>query len=674
MAAAVLCAAAFVFAGCDQVVETAKSNSGNTGTLRVAISCEGMPTPAQNTFISASAGGPALTVHPVFADNYWDSYVLSFVNTGGGSAPGDITIPKGDGRISGTVITVTVPVGTYNITVTAVKDNVRVAKGTVAVTVQEGSSPAQNVAMRPNTRAEDNTLPNGKLTYEIDLAEVSSLASGVFYILDTDNNKVDINGNANGTDIALTAAQNNKDDTGVEIPPGIYRGWIKLEKGGNVPAATLPGEIVYIYAGETSAFPKQAFNDSNFTTTVKKVTLLDLSGKVGVPVTGQAVGDKTVTTDQYTGSIAWLAGNSDFNGANFASETVYTAKVTLTASPGWTFAGAGNFTHTSVTPTTEDGMGGTVIVTIVFAGTEAVQGNGGLIPGFPNELIPVTGCQFTNGRPTFAEDAGTVTLTVDNTYHDVTWKHHEVTYTGNSITLDSAAYGAPHDFYLIVEGTKTGYASPSSRILNVLITIASEPGNVTPSITITKATIAEAVAWLATQEANTYSTPYTIKLAGDGGWDIANNEFQNYNTLATELASITRYVTIDMSDVAVTTLTGSGLITSNANMMKTLHQVQRIVGIVLPKTTTTMTATFYSMTYIKYVEFPAEVTMTLPKTGFTDSGVLKVVFRGENVAFASGDANYSRLGAGFGTVYNNGSKAGTYTRNYSTDTKWTQVE
>jgi hypothetical protein len=75
---------------------------------------------------------------------------------------------------------------------------------------------------------------------------------------------------------------------------------------------------------------------------------------------------------QYTGgAVAWEeAGGGVVSGA-FADGTAYTATVTLTAKPGYTFAGVGNFTfihkgNAAATVSQQDNNGSSITVIIKF--------------------------------------------------------------------------------------------------------------------------------------------------------------------------------------------------------------------------------------------------------------------------------------------------------------------
>jgi hypothetical protein len=655
VALAALVMAALVFSGCEQ----STGGSGKKANLSLEILSieEAVQRNINKPPVSASVIGISRTVHPVFESSYWDKYVLSFANTGGGSNPSDITVNKGDSAISGNIITVRATLGTYNVTVTAYKDDVAVAKGTAEITVQEGTSSPEPVIMGPNT---DGSLPNGKLTWEIDLTGVSALESGVFYITDIENNaRVDINGATAGTDIALTAGTNNKDEAGLEIAPGVYRAYIKLEKGGQTAPATLPGEIVYIYAGQTSALPKQTFTEGHFSVTVKAVTLLDLSGKVTVPVTGQAVGSNSISTEQYSGTIEWLTGGNAFNGATFAGETVYTAKVTLTTLPGWTFTGAGNFTYSGGSATAGDGENGARTVTIVFAATDAVPVVQGDVKGslaYPNEVIAVS--NYPDGGLTLASNGSAVTLSVSG-YTEVAWRYGDATSSGNGFELNPSSYPAPIAFSIVVEGKKNG--QPRSRTLQVAITKVDSGNGQTPNVF----QISEIKEWLTAQPNNTADTAYTITLAAGalvtGTKTYATDYTDLYKALVGDSVSgmagtfpnTNKYVVLDLSLTNWSEVKGHSSPTKDKfNFLYRAH-APKIVGVILPENRSSLNiyCVFYGMIDMKWVEIPESTTISNWGSAFgtlspTESGattaigstITKIIMKGGLTSAATQNA------------------------------------
>jgi hypothetical protein len=99
---------------------------------------------------------------------------------------------------------------------------------------------------------------------------------------------------------------------------------------------------------------------------------LDLTDKVPAPVTGKTPVKSVSGSQQYTGDAAWSPAHSAFQAG-----TGYTATVTLTAASGYTFTGAGDFTHKGASKVSAaENTGGSIKVSIVFP-----AGQGGGTPG-----------------------------------------------------------------------------------------------------------------------------------------------------------------------------------------------------------------------------------------------------------------------------------------------------
>ncbi|MDR1256141.1 MAG: hypothetical protein LBJ86_00140 [Spirochaetaceae bacterium] len=603
--AAAVAVFAFGVAGCENINLGDGAASGS-GILRLDISREGVP--AQNNFISASARGPALTVHPVFADDHWDSYVLSFENTSVGNNPADITIEKDDGRISGTVITVTVPVGNYNVTITTIKNSVAVAKGTVAVTVQQGPSGAEEtVTMVPSTKADNPDLADGKLKYSIDLSGLSGLDRAALYFTSGTTGFEKVTAVGSSGDVSLT--QNIKNEDEVAVPPGIYRVWIDLTRGGEW--AGLSGEIVYIYSGEDSELPAKTYGDGNFGA-VANVSEFELGSYVAVPVNGE----EPVTgfgATQYNGAVAWDPTVTE----EFAADQAYTATVTLTALPGYTFDGltAGTFTYsgnkTSISNTTESGA--TVTVTIAFEKTNAAgEGNGGSEFDWNNYVIPVT--NYTENL-SLAKDAAPVTFTVDGAEHtSIYWVLNNDTENpanGNSFTLNPADDKYTVKIHsLMVYATKGGH--DCSRELTFTITAASGGSSGGGSNENEFSTFEEIKNWLGAQAGyGSSEEPFVIKFAA--AFPLITAQDTAKKTVdwkeAAKAVGNEKYVVLDLQNLpgdgtfAFRGLNGTGAGTYNYQTSQI--RSSKVVGIILPDNVDILSYAFAKMLYLEWVEFGA---------------------------------------------------------------------
>jgi hypothetical protein len=152
---------------------------------------------------------------------------------------------------------------------------------------------------------------------------------------------------------------------------------------------TLTAASGYTFTG-VSSFTHGALNGGNITTlsnngdtaafainfppvpTDTTVTDLDLTARVPRPVTGDTPVPMVFGT-QYTGAVTWkITGGADLS-TGFQGGTFYTATVTLSAAPGYTFTGlSGPFTHGGASSggvSIDDNTGALITVSIAFPAT-----------------------------------------------------------------------------------------------------------------------------------------------------------------------------------------------------------------------------------------------------------------------------------------------------------------
>jgi hypothetical protein len=106
------------------------------------------------------------------------------------------------------------------------------------------------------------------------------------------------------------------------------------------------------------------------------INAFNLATLVTAPAKNAAPETTDIYREQYTGTIAWqTSSGADFTGSTFAAFTVYKALVTLSAKPGYTFAGvtANSFTYTGASAVSNLANSGTV--TITFPATAAAVVN-----------------------------------------------------------------------------------------------------------------------------------------------------------------------------------------------------------------------------------------------------------------------------------------------------------
>ncbi|EHQ90653.1 cell wall-binding protein [Desulfosporosinus youngiae DSM 17734] len=103
---------------------------------------------------------------------------------------------------------------------------------------------------------------------------------------------------------------------------------------------------------------------------VSKVDALDLSGKLTAPLKNATPITTGIETAQYTGTVAWSGSPVTFLGG-----TAYTANVSLTAKPGYTFSGLAenSFTFTAASVTHAAGSGNTLSAAVTFPATAAKE-------------------------------------------------------------------------------------------------------------------------------------------------------------------------------------------------------------------------------------------------------------------------------------------------------------
>jgi hypothetical protein len=652
MAGVALVVGALLFAGCEQVTDTGKGSggmSGAKGTLTVSTKFNGIqPSILKNAaanIIGANSEGENLfdiqqTVYPGdIGGSIFTKIGASFAPSGGGTP---IVIEGPGNAVS---VTATLAVGTYNVTLTAYTGSEgsykAVAVGTVSdVGVTESANEPVSIPMGPEAEAGEN----GTFGYDITVPAGTSEAK--LLVTETIGGQAVSNG-----DITLTAGQKNA--ASIELAAGYYWVRVSLAKGGEY--AGLGPEALHIYPGLTSSLPAVEYTDADFAV-IAAVSALDLSGTFAAPVTGAAP-DMTINAGQYTGSISW---EPSISGNKFAATQIYTATVTLVAKAGYTFDGVGEnaFSYTSSSSVSNTANSGTV--TVVFPATAETTGDQGLEGSFDYSDIPVGG--YTEGGVTVTKGGASATLTVSG-YDGVAWYvdgNASAAGTGNSFAINPETY-TEKTHTLTVTATKN--STPYSRTLTFTVAAEGTGGGGTAlslTVSLSEVTNGSIATWLESQSENTDETPYIIKLASDGGWN-ANPEFKNYNSLATALTGISnKYVTIDMSELNITIINGTSADSTDADKMKTLHK-PAVVGIVLPKKVTTLANAFSGMSYIKYVEFPAEVNISITSNNiFLNCGVTKVVFGGGNVNLNGSNNTCCGLGTTFYSSFGKNPQAGTY--------------
>ncbi|MEG6523835.1 S-layer homology domain-containing protein [Desulfotomaculum sp. 1211_IL3151] len=169
------------------------------------------------------------------------------------------------------------------------------------------------------------------------------------------------------------------------------------------------------------------------------VTNLNLGGKLIAPETGGTPMTTITDDDQYTGTVEW-----DGSPTKFLADTVYSATVTLTAKPGYTFSGVAQraFTCTGATYVMNPaGDGDMLNVTITFPKTAASALQSIAITTPPNTTAYKFGDAFSIAgmvvKATYndgTEDANFTAYTVDKT-GALTMGDTTITLTANGTSI-----------------------------------------------------------------------------------------------------------------------------------------------------------------------------------------------------------------------------------------------
>jgi hypothetical protein len=397
-------AGVLVFTACEHSVSGGSRQSG-TGTIKVSIGVvEQIET--------------ARTVHPEVSG--FTRYALSFEATEGGAAHDPVVVTGGSAEIE-------LVLGTYTITAKAYTGTdpnfTAVAKGVKAgVAVTEGDNSPVQIFMSPDT----DEGGEGTFSYSI---TVPGGASGTLTI--TKNNEVV------GSPVNLTAGTANGT---VSLAAGTYRVSVRLSKPVDSEAGVV--EALHIYKGMTSSFTK-TYTDNDFAPP-RIVTASDLTSFFPAPVT-EAAPVHSLTGTEYSGTVVWKTGDTGFTGTAFGASTAYTAVVTLTANPGYTFTGVGAdfFTHTNATSHTNDAGSG--VVTLGFPATAAAP-----VPGQASGSLRVT-IGFDYGDITVSSTDATIyktgtpnslNLSVEG-YDRIAWYidgDTTTTLSGNPVTIEAKDY------------------------------------------------------------------------------------------------------------------------------------------------------------------------------------------------------------------------------------------
>ena len=307
----------------------------------------------------------------------------------------------------------------------------------------------------------------------------------------------------------------------------------------------------------TAVFPSTA----GTTTDPVKIDIAAISG-VTVPETGETPVSAITDNAQYDGTVTWSPNHSIF-----ATSTVYTATITLTAKTGYTLQGvaANFFTVAEATSVSNDANSGVIIVVFPKTGGTAENPTAINIAAIEGVTSPATG-------------AAPVTSITENSQYSgtVTWNGNPSTFAANTqytatITLTPKTgftlQGVAANFFMVTEATSVSNNANSGIVTAVFPkTVNQTPavsdydiGNLTQTagsvtaVTVTPKTgksggtvtvLYNGSTTLPTA-AGTY--PITFNVAAASGWNAVNGLSAGTLTIEQAAATLITYVSISIT-------------------------------------------------------------------------------------------------------------------------------
>jgi hypothetical protein len=481
---------------------------------------------------------------------------------------------------------VALEVGTYTATVTAFKNTETVGYTAIA----EGSKEEVEVVRGRNVTANILLGPKpgvgaGSLSYDITVPE--NVGNARIIITPT-----------GGEEQYVPLELGEKNEGTVPLSSGIYIVVVSLTK--DIEYVGFP-EAVYIYDGLSAVLPPASYTESNFPGRAV-VDILDLTGILTAPAAGLQPAS-TITTNQYTGSIAWKTEEEDFSEAEFKVSTTYTAVLTLTPIVGHTFTGVKEnaFKYDNATSVTNDAGGN--VVTIIFPRTsDQFSGQGRVSLGFLAENIVITSSATKT-------DSANMTFSVPEEYTNVVWyiDGNAEPATANSIEINPIGYGtSPHTLGVI--GTKNGKLYSGRTEFAVWYTGASWE-------LLALISLDDLPEHLASLPYNTADDPHIVSLES-----FSVSDTGKWETLKATLGTLKNsdvYINLDLractaDDNTITGGSNSDSVKSSAvfnYMTYTSNTTERLVGLMLPSTLTVISNhALYSSKSLRSIMIPSGVT------------------------------------------------------------------
>ena len=307
------------------------------------------------------------------------------------------------------------------------------------------------------------------------------------------------------------------EDAGLVIPANtaLVKATLKVKAGGGSSSDFNVAHVaISDAAGTTLDNATNGLDKTSATVTIPKAPITSVTASVDAPVKGQPL-DTTVdigTATGYTGTVKWYVGETEATETSAKANTEYTAKITLKANPGETFADT----------LTTDSVIGDYSVTRV-SNTELT-----LTKAFPKTgSVKVTEVRIGGAAPTLnvpeATDFGVPsTVTVPKTYSvDVHTDDGILTNPSGVVWSVSGLEGVTVD-------PDTGDLTISSNCPGGQINLTATYGDKSDTAKPTVFRATPAVKWLKIVDKNTGGAPQTtiIRPVGDDPADMIDVEYE----------------------------------------------------------------------------------------------------------------------------------------------------
>ena len=323
-------------------------------------------------------------------------------------------------------------------------------------------------------------------------------------------------------------------------------------KEGTVGAQTMNLKEVEVTNASYDLYPTEEYNITPATVTITKAPITSVTAKVDAPQKGKAL-DTTVdigTATGYTSKVEWYRGNTATGTAMTgpaAANQVYTAKITLTASSGESFA-KGVTTPTGYTKVSANET--TIVLTKTFPATAEKTLTG----------ITIKTCPHTTY--TAGEQFNKAGMVITAAYDDGSTKDVQPTYF-QFTPVDSLTVNDKEVTITYTEGNVTQIAkqkitvNPKALTANMVQPIASQPytgSAIEPTVTVNvgKKTLTAGTDYTVTYKDNTNVGTAKVIVTGKGNY--TGSVEAKFNITAKALtASMVR-------DIAAQTYTGSPIV------------------------------------------------------------------------------------------------------------------